>query len=393
MRLRSNFMLGAMLAAQTVTSAGAQTRIPVPDAPDINMVLIPVPEGADVDAALPGVIEKVGAAQGGISQHAKPTRVTVRGLSMRIETVSFNKAPGIGFFFLTVPRGRGICMAAIPLKRAAAVGRPAGAACLDALGGGGAGSAPASSAPSASSAGVEAPLRPRVPARPAASAGPVAHAGNWAKVSGVYFRSLPSFGVGGMMIMKFAPMVLFKDGSFYETDDAALEDVDLAAARAAHPDDWGRWTQQGNRFVLTDAKGRPKDYELQQGNFFKAFPASGPGSLSGDYKTVGGGGNTAMGGEVMIAFQNRYVFRPDGTYANDRATGAMNSGSMSGVASTVGARGGGLGRFTVDRYTITIEQPDGRMERRFFAFGSRKSPPLIDKGMLFIGDTVYTLDD
>lgn len=71
----------------------------------------------------------------------------------------------------------------------------------------------------------------------------------------------------------------------------------------------------------------------------------------------------------------------------------MNSGSMSGVGSTVAARRNGAGRFSVDRYTITIERPDGRSERRFLAFGSRKSPPLVDKDMLFLGDTVYSLDD
>lgn len=39
--------------------------------------------------------------------------------------------------------------------------------------------------------------------------------------------------------MTYVPVILFKDGSYYEIDDAALEDVDLAAARAAHPNLWG----------------------------------------------------------------------------------------------------------------------------------------------------------
>jgi hypothetical protein len=371
-----------MLLVMAASPAGAQNRVPVPGAPEVAMVVIPLPDGADVEHALPEVIEKVGAAQGGVAQHAKPIQTNVQGTSMRIETVAFRKAPGTGFFFLTTPGGHGICMAAIPLNRAARVARQTGVACLAAIA--------TSPRPAGSAASPPLDAKPVVMPTPV---GPAAHAANWNGVSGVYFRSNTTFGVGGMMVMDFLPLVLFKDGTFYEVGDAALEDVDLKVARAAHPNDWGRWTQQGDRFVLTDAKGRSDDFKLQDGNFFKAFPASGTGSLSGEYRTIGGGGNTAMGGEVMVAFENRYIFRADGTYSNNRSAGAMNNGSTSGVASTVGSRRGGQGRFSVDRYTITLERPDGSSERRFFAFGSQKSPALIDKDMLFIGDTVFSLDD
>ncbi|RDE06422.1 hypothetical protein DVW87_01490 [Sphingomonas aracearum] len=196
-----------------------------------------------------------------------------------------------------------------------------------------------------------------------------------------------------MLTMTYIPVILFKDGSFYEIGDPALEDIDLAAVRAARPADWGRWRQEGAQFVLTDHKGRPDSFKLQDGEFFKAFPADGTASLSGEYRSISGGGNSAMGGEVMIASESRYHFQPGGTYTTGRSTGAMNSGAMSGAGSTVASRRNGAGRFSAERYTITLERPDGRSERRFFAFGSQKSPPLIDKDMLFLGDTVYSLDD
>ncbi len=73
------------------------------------------------------------------------------------------------------------------------------------------------------------------------------HAANWAAVEGVYFRSTTGVGVGGMVVIEFEPLILFRDGSYYEIDDAALEDVDLAAERAATPRRFGRWTRSGTR--------------------------------------------------------------------------------------------------------------------------------------------------
>lgn len=377
----------AMAAFLPITTISAQTKIPVPEAPSVNMVLIPVPKGADIEAVLPKVIEQAGATQGGIAQHAKPVQATVEGKTVRIETVSFNKAPGVGFFFLSVPQGSGICMAAIPLAQSKEAARPTGTACVKALGknSGGGSAAAATPAP---------PPRQSAPqSAPAASASPSAHAGNWANVSGVYFRSLASFGVGGMMVMKFFPLILFKDGSYFEIEDTPLEDIDLAASRAAKPRDWGRWSRKGNTFFLTDDKGKTNDYDLQQGNFFQAFPASPGTTLAGSYKTISGGGNTAFGGDVMIASQGRYTFLPGGVFSTERSTGAMNSGASTGVGSTVAANKAGRGRFSVDRYTLVVTHANGRQERSFFAFGSEKTPPRLDRDMIFIGDSVYTLDD
>lgn len=377
------------LAASLAGVAQAQTNIPVPEVPSVKMVLLPVPAGADVDAALPEAIRQAGATQGGVAAHAQPTSVAVGSTTMRIEMATFNSTPGVAFFFMTIPEGRGICMAAVPLNLMQQAGAPTGKACLNAIGT--AGIAP----PVAATREPATPAPPAAPTRTVAprAVAPAAHAANWAKVSDVYFRSAAGIGVGGMVAMRFSPVVLFKDGSYYEIDDAALEDIDLAAKRAAHPSDWGRWSRQGNRFTLTASDGRSRDVELQQGVFFKAYPATGTGPLVGDYKSLGGGGNTAVGGEVMIAIQDRYNFQPGGTYTTERSTGASSSGAVSGVGSTFAGRRAGQGRFSVDRHTITIERPDGRTERHFFAFGSRKTPPQLDKGMLFIGDAVYTLDD
>ncbi|MDP4022880.1 hypothetical protein Q8W71_09625 [Methylobacterium sp. NEAU 140] len=241
------------------------------------------------------------------------------------------------------------------------------------------------------------PARER-PGRAAAAAAPAAplpavplHAANWDGVEGVYFRSSPSFGVGGLMIMDFEPLILFRDGTTFEVGTAALEDVDLAAARAAEPRRFGRWTRSATGYVLTDAKGRSDDHKLQDGQFFRAFPAPAGDAFTQSYRRLSGGGNTAMGGDVMIAVSSRYDFRADGTYGRGGSVGATNSGASTGVGTAVAGRPRQEdGRYALDRHTLTLTGPDGRLRRLFFAFGSQGDPARIDRAMIFVGDSVFT---
>ncbi|AWN50085.1 hypothetical protein DK419_15870 [Methylobacterium terrae] len=233
---------------------------------------------------------------------------------------------------------------------------------------------------------------------PPAAAEPSAeprHAANWAGVEGVYFRSTTGVGVGGMVVIEFEPLILFRDGGYYEIDDAALEDVDLAAERAAKPRRFGRWTRSGDAYVLTGTGGKPQDYKLQDGSFFKAYPAeAGERTITRSYRRMSGGGNTAMGGDVMIAVANRYDFRPDGTYGRGGSTGATNSGATTGVSSAVSRRRPPEGgRYGLDRHTLTLTGADGRSRRLFFAYGSEKDPPQRDREMAFIGGSVFTNPD
>jgi hypothetical protein len=216
---------------------------------------------------------------------------------------------------------------------------------------------------------------------------------NWDRVAGVYFRSTTAIGVGGMPYPDYAPVVLFADGSFYEPDEAPIEDLDLAAERRQHPRRWGRWTQSGERYVLTDGEGRSDDYQLQGGNFFRAFPAPAGGTLAAAYKRVSGGGNSAVGGEVTIAIASTIAFAPDGRFADGTSVGALGSGDTSGVGTSAGSDRRGGGRYTLSGHTLVLTGADGQVRRRFFAFGSSGTPATIDRDMLFIGDSSYVKDD
>jgi hypothetical protein len=236
------------------------------------------------------------------------------------------------------------------------------------------------------------------PPSAAASAVTVAtpHPENWERVEGVYFRSYTTFGVGGMAIFDFEPLVFFRDVTYFEVEGAAIEDVDLAASRRASARKWGRWSKSGSGFTLINADGKSSHEELQDGSFFKAFPAEAAGNrLAALYKRVSGGGNSALGGEMTIAVRNNLIFSADGHYTHSSSAGATGSGDTTGVATSAYSRrsAGGVGRYDIERYTIVLTEPDGTARRQFFAFGSRKNPPRPDPDMIFIGDRVFVADD
>lgn len=367
----------AAIALALPAALAAQTPIAVPDAPDATVQLLKADPALDPAARAAAALDAAAPRHGGLVQRAKPMTSAVGDITFHLQSAAFADAPTRMMVYMTHSDRPGVCEAGVPIADAARNARAIALACRAALADLGGSAAPAPAAATAA-----APVK----------AAPAAHSGNWAKVAGVYFRSGSGIGGGGMVTISYSPVVLFTDGSYYEPDDAALEDIDLAAERAAHPRRFGRWTGGGTRFVLTETGGKPNDYQLQQGNFFKAFPA-GAAPLAGPFKATGGGGNAAMGGDVFILTQSILNFGPGGRFSTSRETGALNSGNTTGVGSTVrgGARGGGS--YSVDRHTLTLRHADGKTERRFFAFASHKTPPQVDKDMIFVGDTPYLLDD
>jgi hypothetical protein len=242
----------------------------------------------------------------------------------------------------------------------------------------------------AASAATPTPAPEQAAAVPAAEP---AFSGNWSNVSAVLFRGVAGIGVGGMVVMEFEPVILLKDGTYYEVGDAALEDVDLAAEQSAKPNRFGRWSQAGDSYVLTNADGKAKSYALQDGALFKAYPAENAGMLSARYKRISGGGNTALGGEMMIARSSAYSFMPDGRFQIEGSVGASSSGAQSGVATTLQGDSAAAGRYALDHHTLVLTFADGRQERHFFAYASKGTPPELDPGMIFIDDTTFTSDD
>lgn len=367
----------AMLAACAPARAQLTERVIPDDNPaSIRVGILQVPPGA-ADARIMAAFEALQTSFGAVRPGPPPASTAGPGRVYTQAARGFTNDPGYVHLLFTTDAAGAVC------HLRAAPGQDA----RDAL--------PAVMNRCAAELARQPPVA-ALPAPPAAAATvPASHSGNWDGVEGIYFRSLPGIGVGGMMVFNFRPMALFRDGRSFELDDAPLEDVDLAASQRAQPAHWGRWTGGGSSFVLTDERGRPHGYELQQGQFFRAF-AAGPGdTLSGSYKSVGGGGNSAMGGEMSILFSNRITFSRDGGFTRGGSMAAIGSGSQSGVgiAASRSRNMPAPGRYTLDRHTLVLRLPDGRQERRFFAFASGHTPPVVSRDMIFIGGTAFVSDD
>ena len=218
------------------------------------------------------------------------------------------------------------------------------------------------------------------------------HPENWSHVKGVYFRVNYMTGVGGAMTISYQPVVLLDDGTAYETRQAAIEDVNFSEEHQIHPKDWSRWQQSGRTFVLTDDSGHRETYKLQDGSFFLAQPAERGGMLNGSYESVGGGGNSALGGEMAIMFSDRMNFSRDGRFVSGHDTVISGSGAQSGVSMGGGASRAmrGVGSYKLSRYTLEVHLPDGRVQRQFFAYSSQGQDARVDPEMIFVGDRPYT---
>lgn len=368
----------ALLAAPVVAHAGPLTY----DNPLGITVAMEEERGpaADPGGRLRAAIARLETKLGQASTGPEPKVDTSTGTAIAFVVRSFGKDSGQIHMFVASESGSGICHIRAPARSEAQSHIPQLLLlCLANFGKPG--------GPAATSSPPVTAAKPVV-IKAAANA---RFAQNWAKVDGVYFRLIGTFGVGGMAAMDFEPVILFKDGSYVEIGDQALEDMDLSADRQARPKAWGRWSRTGAAFVLTGISGQPDTYELQQGRFFKAFPAS-AGKLLPAYKRLSGGGNAALGGEVTIAIKSKIAFAPDGRFVEGADVGAVSSGSQSGWATAVAASNGKNGTYVVKDHTLTLTYADGTVKREFFAFASRKTPPQPDPEMIFVGDSVYTDD-
>lgn len=101
--------------------------------------------------------------------------------------------------------------------------------------------------------------------------------------------------------------------------------------------------------------------------------------LSGTYRTISGGGNTALGGDVMIAAGTNITFYPDGKF--ESKSGKRGSSSRVTTSSSSTANG----TYSLEGHSITMRYADGRTMKTAFAYMDPKG----DKGIC-IGKATYT---
>lgn len=180
------------------------------------------------------------------------------------------------------------------------------------------------------------------------------------EILGIYTTRSSGIGVGGMVIITFPPYLFLKDGTVYNDPSWAPGSFNATLSRQLEPQKWGKWTRQGQNFQIRWSDGESEIFEVQDA----IKPVVAGLKLSGTYASLSGGGNTALGGDVMVAGGGEYTFRPDGTWSGGRFGGA----SSSNVA--VGSQSRTEGRYSVQGYAITLKPASGPEQRLlFYRFG------------------------
>jgi hypothetical protein len=182
-------------------------------------------------------------------------------------------------------------------------------------------------------------------------------------------------GIGGSMVLRYDPMVLFSDGTYTSDADAAL----TAAAKMR-----GRWRKEGANYLLTDAKGKVEKVPTK----LRTRPARAKQTLSGRFHSFSalGGGTT---GTAMVAAWRDFNFAPDGTVRFDRGAGASTNDQKGGPtdpgASVVTrSSASSTGRYSLDGHTITLAFDDGKKEQKLFYFFPDS------EGTIGVGSSTYS---
>lgn len=209
------------------------------------------------------------------------------------------------------------------------------------------GSVPIASAPTAPAVAND---KPRVTQPSSANVPPL---------EGVYMEQTTGFGVGGMMTFEFDAYAVFKDGTITSNINT------LSGQQSArNSKDWGRWSRAGNGFAVQWGNG--KSSQLSGSTFYRTFPAQSGETLQGTYRSIGGGGNTALGGGVMTVDARSITFSPNGQFNTAQTQG----GSAPGVVASSSSKNSGT--YRLDGHVIEMRYADGRVVRSGFYFFPNK---------------------
>lgn len=177
------------------------------------------------------------------------------------------------------------------------------------------------------------------------------------QIAGVYAQQINEIGAGGFVSVGFEPVLALKDGTYCEDFDVPPSEFDAAASRRSHPQHWGRWRGSGKHIKILSDKGVWEDAV-----WTGPLSGGGPGQhLSGTFTAIGGGGNTAFGGDTAVAVEKSFTFFPDGRF---RAGSSASASTGNAVASSGQETSG---TYTLGGYALTMRFRDGTVRRWSYA--------------------------
>jgi hypothetical protein len=196
-----------------------------------------------------------------------------------------------------------------------------------------------------------------------------------APLKGIYMEQVTSYGVGGMMTFDFDTYAVFQDGTISKDLNEAF-----GGKTTRNPKKWGRWQQSGNGFNVTWDNGKTK--KLGGSLFYRTFASSSGDRLEGSYRSLGGGGNTALGGDLTIVDSSKIQFYRNGSFEQSSARGGSSG------QSTTSSKSSAMGTYTLDGHIIELRYADGRTLRTSFFFFPSKGVKTADS--IGIGSRLYS---
>ncbi len=181
-----------------------------------------------------------------------------------------------------------------------------------------------------------------------------------AQIEGVYLKLETGFGVGGMVMQEYNPYLFLKDGWVYDDPNEPPADFDVVASRRLEPKNWGRWQRNGGRISIRWNRTPGSVTTYNSKDFLRAIAGKPTSKLKGRYKSLSGGGNSAMGGGVTIAAWNNINFSSDGRFAQEKGAGSSGNGVTTNSSSALS------GTYAIADHTIEFKYADGRTERMFY---------------------------
>ncbi|MFD2585574.1 hypothetical protein ACFSQJ_01455 [Croceitalea marina] len=198
------------------------------------------------------------------------------------------------------------------------------------------------------------------------------------KVEGWYFRATGGYPAA----ITFEPIVLFKDGSYYEIADEPLTDLNFSQSKQDQKDLWGTYQRSGDIFTLTDNEGKSNEYDLDSGNWFRAFAFDSSVRLKGTYEKISGGD---FGNGVYALFNSQLTFLDSEHFTH------TENGGITAYGSNVWKNDKNSGKYRIEGNLIQFDYNDGRKARLSFAIGA-EGDNIMDTDMLFIGGKAYVIE-
>jgi hypothetical protein len=186
------------------------------------------------------------------------------------------------------------------------------------------------------------------------------------EIRGIVINAESGIGVGGMVTIEYRPYLLLQNGSIYRYPTVAPYDLNVAASKTTEPNKWGTWKLEGKTLVVTLPEKGVMKTERWSGDWFWAKAPVANEKIKGAYMTIGGGGNTAMGGNTMIVYSSNINFNDKGQFTMKKTGGGTNTDFD--VNTSAYSNSNAAGTYKLNGYSIEMQFNNGQVVKKLFYF-------------------------